>query len=76
MKGAGSAHRAAGYDRADVVKALRGMNVTVHVAQRKKGSAIDGRTTRHAGYATSPRLIDLYRDPFGVTGSDVTITWP
>ena len=29
------------------------MKVTPHVAAKSKGSAIDGRTTRHAGYAIS-----------------------
>ena len=46
------------YDTRDVVAELRHMNVTPHVAQnttRCGGSAIDGRTTRHAGYHTSQR---------------------
>ena len=38
-----------GYDTKDCVKAMRARRVTPHVAQ-KKYSAIDGRTTRHAGY--------------------------
>ena len=32
------------------------MNVTPHVAAKAKGSAIDARTTRHAGYAVSQRI--------------------
>ncbi len=47
-----------GYDTRDFVGEMRGMNVTPHVAQneaRPGGSAIDGRTTRHAGYAISQR---------------------
>ncbi|WP_031404099.1 IS5 family transposase [Thiomonas sp. FB-Cd] len=43
-----------GYDMRCFVKARRKMNVTPHVAQSTKrtgGSAIGGRTTRHAGYA-------------------------
>ena len=44
-----------GYDAADFVNELRSMNVRPHVAQnttRRLGrSAIDGRTTRHPGYA-------------------------
>src|SRR5206468_9844973 len=42
-----------GYDAKEFVQEVRGMNVTPHVAQndkRRGGSAIDGRTTRHAGY--------------------------
>jgi transposase len=42
-----------GYDRHGFVHDLRDRNVTPHVAHKQKGSAIDGRTTRHAGYAKS-----------------------
>jgi len=41
-----------GYDTCPCVEALRAHNVTPHVAQ-KESSAIDGRTTRHAGYGIS-----------------------
>ena len=41
-----------GYDAAAFVKELRRLGVTPHVAQ-KKHSAINGRITRHAGYAVS-----------------------
>lgn len=43
------------YDTRDFVCELRRMNVTPHVAQNNtnRSSAIDGRTTRHAGYALS-----------------------
>ena len=47
-----------GYDTRDFVAAMRGLNVTPHVARnetRRGGSAIDGRTTRHAGYQISQR---------------------
>ena len=40
------------------------VNVTPHVAQKSRYSAIDGRTTRHEGYAKSQRnrkRIDLRR---------------
>ena len=43
-----------GYDTSDFVADLRQKCVTPHVAQKVKGSAIDGRTTRHAGYAVEP----------------------
>jgi len=38
------------------------MNVTPHVAQNTSGrsSAIDGRTTRHGGYAVSQRIEELF----------------
>ena len=54
-----------GYDRADVVNDLGAINVTVHVAQRKKGSAIDGRTTRHPGNAISQVIRKRVEEPFG-----------
>jgi transposase len=44
-----------GYDSRDFVAALRLLQVTPHVAQNttKRASAIDGRTTGHAGYWVS-----------------------
>jgi transposase len=46
------------YDTKDFVAEMRGMKVTPHVSQNHKrsgGSAIDRRTTRHAGYQVSQR---------------------
>lgn len=57
-----------GYDTKDFVKEMRGMNVTPHVAQNLKrsgGSAIDGRTTRHAGYEISQRKRKRIEEVFG-----------
>jgi len=54
-----------GYDVQDFVNELRSMNVTPHVAAKSKGSAIDGRTTRHAGYAISQRIRKRIEEPFG-----------
>jgi hypothetical protein len=57
--------RAAGSSRSNMI-ALRG--VTPHVAQnleRRGGSAIDGRTTRHAGYALSQRKRKRIEECFG-----------
>jgi hypothetical protein len=44
-----------GYDSGDFVMELRDQAVTPHLAQNQSGrrSAIDGRTTRHPGYAVS-----------------------
>jgi len=42
-----------GYDTREFVAECRQMNATPHVAQKARHSAIDGRTTRHAGYAIS-----------------------
>jgi hypothetical protein len=43
------------------------MNVTPHVAQNTRGrsSAIDGRTTRHGGYAVSQRIRKRIEEAFG-----------
>ncbi len=44
------------YDKRGFVAMLRGRKITPHVAQnieRRGGSAIDGRTTRHIGYSLS-----------------------
>ena len=57
-----------GYDTKDFVKEMRGINVTPHVSQNDKrpgGSAIDGRTTRHAGYQVSQRKRKRIEEVFG-----------
>lgn len=41
------------YDTKNCVAEMRNLKATPHVAQKRRGSAIDGRTTRHAGYAIS-----------------------
>jgi len=56
------------YDTRDFVGILRQMNVRPHVAQnvnRSGGSAIDRRTTRHAGYEISQRKRPLIEKAFG-----------
>jgi IS5 family transposase len=57
-----------GYDTKDFVAGCRAMNVTPHVAQNVKrpgGSAIDGRTTRHAGYRVSQQKRKRIEECFG-----------
>jgi transposase len=54
-----------GYDTKDHVGQLRERNVTPHVAQKKKYSAIDGRTTRHAGYKVSQQKRKRVEEIFG-----------
>jgi transposase len=54
-----------GYDAEDFVNEARSMNVTPHVAAKKTGSAIDSRTTRHAGYAVSQRIRKRIEEVFG-----------
>ena len=55
------------YDTQDFVQDLRELKVTPHVAQntRNRSSAIDGRTTRHAGYAVSQRKRKRVEEIFG-----------
>jgi len=55
------------YDTQDFVEDLRDLKVTPHVAQNTKNrsSAIDGRTTRHAGYAVSQRKRKRVEEIFG-----------
>jgi transposase len=55
------------YDTRDFVAEMRGLNATPHVAQNSSGrrSAIDGRTTRHAGYAVSQRVRKRIEEVFG-----------
>ncbi|MEO6009637.1 MAG: IS5 family transposase [Vicinamibacteraceae bacterium] len=54
-----------GFDVPSFVADVRACGVTPHVAQKVKGSAIDGRTTRHAGYAISQRKRKLIEQVFG-----------
>jgi transposase len=53
------------YDAREFVAGLRLMRVTPHVAQKARSSAIDGRTTRHAGYVVSQRKRKLVEEAFG-----------
>jgi transposase len=54
-----------GYDSADFVADLRQACVTPHVAQKARHSTIDGRTTRHEGYALSQTRRKKIEEPFG-----------
>ena len=56
-----------GYDTTACVADLRDRKVTPHVSQNTSGrrSAIDGRTTRHAGYAISQRIRKRVEEIFG-----------
>lgn len=56
------------YDTADFIAACRQRNVTPHVAQneeRRGGSAIDQRTTRHEGYRISQVIRKRIEEHFG-----------
>jgi transposase len=54
-----------GYDVRSFVGDLRALGATPHVARKKRGSAIDGRTTRHVGYAVSQRRRKLIEQGYG-----------
>ena len=58
------------YDTKEFIQNLRDANVTPHVAQftrgrGRRGSAIDGRTTRHAGYEISQKKRKRIEEIFG-----------
>jgi hypothetical protein len=56
------------FDQVDLVTMMRQMNTTPHVTQnvnRSGGSAIDGRTTRHVGYAMSQHARPRIEPAFG-----------
>ena len=56
-----------GYDTEDFVEECRALDVTPHVAQNttNRSSRIDGRTTRHAGYAESQKKRKRIEEIFG-----------
>ena len=54
-----------GYDAEDFVNELRSINVAPHVAAKTRTSAIDGRTTRHAGYRISQVIRKRIEEVFG-----------
>lgn len=61
------------YDAAEFVRNLRERQVTPHIARddhltktgKRRRSAVDARTTRHAGYAVSQRLRKRIEEAFG-----------
>jgi IS5 family transposase len=55
------------YDTRDFVRQCREHDVTPHVARNtaNRKSAIDGRVTRHEGYAVSQRRRKLVKEVFG-----------
>lgn len=54
-----------GYDTAGFVQGLRDLGITPHVAAKAKYGAVDGRTTRHPGYAISQRKRKRIEEVFG-----------
>lgn len=54
-----------GYDAAEFATALRQKNITPHIAARKGGKSVDGRTIRHKGYAISQKKRKRVEEIFG-----------
>jgi transposase len=54
-----------GFDVRSFVAGVRALGVTPHVARKEKYTAIDGRTTRHEGYAISQQKRKLIEQVFG-----------
>lgn len=56
-----------GYHSSDFVSALRDKNIIPHIAEVKnrKTSGLDGRTTRHEGYAISQKIRKRVEEIFG-----------
>lgn len=57
-----------GYDVPAFVEGLRERSATPHVARKDKGSAINGRTTRHEGYRVSQRIRKRVEEIFEPSG--------
>lgn len=56
------------YDEQGFIKVVRDLGFTPHVAQHshsRRRSRLDGRTTRHPGYATSQRRRKMIEESFG-----------
>ena len=54
-----------GYNTRSFVAAVRALNITPHVAEKKRYSAIDQRTTTWEGYAVSLRRRKIVEEAFG-----------
>ena len=54
-----------GYDTREFVTTCRSFEITPHVAMKQRHSALDRRTSRHAGYAASQRVRKRVEEMFG-----------
>ena len=54
-----------GYDTREFVTTCRSFQITPHVAMKQRRSALDRRTSRHAGYAASQRVRKRVEEVFG-----------
>lgn len=57
--------RTGAIEAAEFVEALRDLGVTPHVAQKARGSAIDGASRRHAGDPQSLKFRKRIEEAFG-----------
>jgi hypothetical protein len=53
------------FDVESFINGVRALGLAPHVAQKARGTAIDGRTTRHTGYTISQRKRKLIEQVFG-----------
>jgi transposase len=54
-----------GYDQAGFVESMQALDIKAHVARKKCGSAVDGRTARGKGYAMSLKRRKMVEEAFG-----------
>ena len=54
-----------GYDTREFVTTCRSFQITPHVAMKQRHSALNRRTSRHAGYAASQRVRKRVEEVFG-----------
>lgn len=54
-----------GFDNATFLQGCRRLGITPHVARKARGSAIDGRTSRHLGYTLSLKIRKRIEEGFG-----------
>jgi IS5 family transposase len=54
-----------GYDTRGFIETLRHLEVTPHIARKKKSRTLDRRTTRHTGYDISQRARKRIEEVFG-----------
>ena len=54
-----------GYDTREFVTTCRSFQITPHVAMKQRHSALDRRTSRHAGHAASQRVRKRVEEVFG-----------
>ena len=54
-----------GYDSGEFIEQIRQLKATPHVASKRRGTHIDARTSRHAGYLLSQKIRKRIEEVFG-----------